>query len=107
LIAAGSLRSPAALLWCAAGNSNRVGHTHLREIMTPHRLERSDDRIVAGVCAGIAAFLGWRPISIRALFSVLALLSFGGLAIVYLVLWWMMPPRAKEGSFRLDDFRAQ
>ena len=75
--------------------------------MHTQRLQRSNDRIVGGVCAGIAEFLGWQPASIRALFALLTLLSAGGLVIVYLVLWWMMPVRVSENIFRLDDFRSQ
>jgi phage shock protein C len=75
--------------------------------MPSQRLERSNNRLVGGVCAGIAEFLGWQAVSIRALFVLLSLPSFGGLVVVYLVLWWMMPPRSTASSFRIDDFRAQ
>jgi phage shock protein C len=72
-----------------------------------HRLVRSTDRIVAGVCAGIAEFVGWQPVSIRTLFALLAFVTAGGFGVIYVILWWMMP--ADDGStrpFRLDDFRA-
>ena len=71
------------------------------------RLARSSDRIVAGVCAGISDFLGWYPVSIRTLFAMLTLVSAGGFAVVYVLLWWMMPiSEPSKPSFRLDDFRS-
>lgn len=54
------------------------------------RLVRSrDDRWIAGICGGIAAFLGWSPAVIRLLFVVFAFTGIG--EIVYLVLWVLMP----------------
>lgn len=56
------------------------------------RLVKSRDRMLAGVCGGIAAYLGWDPTLIRALF-VLSALFFSGfpLIVVYLILAWIMP----------------
>jgi phage shock protein PspC (stress-responsive transcriptional regulator) len=53
-------------------------------------------RIIAGVCGGIADWLGWSPTLVRILFVVVSLLSvaFPGL-IVYLLLWVLMPNAAK------------
>ena len=60
--------------------------------MAERALRRSDDRIIAGVCGGIAEFLGWSPFTVRALFVLVSILSaaFPG-TIVYLVLWLVMP----------------
>ena len=68
------------------------------------RLTRSDDRRIAGVCGGIAEFLGWTPASVRAL-ALFALIFSAVIPaiVVYAVLAWMMPP-ANHGQFRLDDF---
>jgi phage shock protein C len=81
--------------------------------MTSHmpiraRLTRSDDRIIAGVCGGIAEFLGWAPVAMRALYVVVTIASIGfpGIA-AYLILWWVMPARDEDSGFRLDDFRRQ
>jgi phage shock protein C len=65
--------------------------------MTPARpgLQRSkSQRIIAGVCGGLAEWLGWDVTLVRALFVLVSLLSaaFPGL-IVYLVLWVLMPER--------------
>jgi phage shock protein C len=52
----------------------------------------STDRLLAGVCGGIARWLGWSPLAVRILAAVLALASavLPG-AIAYLVLWLVMP----------------
>ena len=57
-----------------------------------HRLERQDG-MVAGVCGGIAAYLGWSPIIIRLIF--LFLMLPGGLPglLPYIILWIIMPKR--------------
>ncbi|HEX7981125.1 MAG TPA: PspC domain-containing protein [Gemmatimonadaceae bacterium] len=72
------------------------------------RLTRSKDRVLAGVCGGIAEFLGWSPIAVRALYLFVSIVSaaFPGI-IAYLVLWWVMPEADGESGFRLDDFRRQ
>jgi phage shock protein PspC (stress-responsive transcriptional regulator) len=58
-------------------------------------LQRSrDQRIIAGVCGGIAEWLGWRPTLVRILFVLVSVLSaaFPGI-LVYLLLWILMPKR--------------
>lgn len=58
--------------------------------MTSGRLVRQNG-MIAGVCGGIAAWLGWSPILIRLIF--LLLLLPGGLPgiLPYIVLWILMP----------------
>jgi len=57
------------------------------------RLRKSRDRMIAGVCGGIAAWFGWDPTMVRIAYVVLSIVSvaFPGI-IVYLVLWVIMPP---------------
>jgi phage shock protein C len=49
-------------------------------------------RILAGVCGGIAEWLGWSPTWVRFLFVLISILSvaFPGI-IVYVILWIVMP----------------
>ncbi len=49
-------------------------------------------KILAGVCGGIAEWLGWDPTVVRILYVLVSVLSvaFPGI-IVYLVLWLVMP----------------
>lgn len=61
--------------------------------MTPERrLRRSNDRILGGVCGGIAERLGWSPGRTRAGYVALSILSaaFPGI-LVYLILWFVIP----------------
>ncbi len=55
-----------------------------------HRSRRN--RMIAGVCGGLAEWLGWDPTLVRVLYVVVSILSvaFPGL-IVYVVLWLVMP----------------
>jgi phage shock protein PspC (stress-responsive transcriptional regulator) len=57
------------------------------------RLRRSRrDRMIGGVCGGIAEYLGWDPTIVRILYVVLSVVSaaFPGI-LVYLALWIIMP----------------
>jgi len=58
------------------------------------RLFRSNDRMLGGVCAGLAEYLGWDPTLVRIAYIILSIASIGfpGL-LVYIILWVIMPPR--------------
>jgi phage shock protein PspC (stress-responsive transcriptional regulator) len=61
-------------------------------------LKRSrDQRIIAGVCGGIAEWLGWSATTTRIAFVAVSVLSaaFPGI-LVYLVLWLVMPQREPD-----------
>ena len=56
------------------------------------RLKRSSDKMIAGVCAGIAEYYGWDTATVRLLYVLLSIFSaaFPG-TIVYIILWIVMP----------------
>jgi phage shock protein C len=56
------------------------------------RLTRSRNKMIAGVCAGIAEYFGWEVTLFRVVFVLVSILSiaFPGI-LVYLVLWIVMP----------------
>jgi phage shock protein C len=58
-----------------------------------------DNRMIAGVCGGIAESLGWDPPLVRIAYAVLSLCStaFPGI-LVYIVLWLAMPEAAEAGE---------
>ncbi len=62
--------------------------------MPLHRSRKN--RIVAGVCGGLAEFLGWDPTLVRIVYFVGSILSaaFPGL-LVYLCLWVVMPQASR------------
>ena len=56
-------------------------------------LHRSrSNRMLGGVCGGIAQWLGWSPNLVRALYVLISILSvaFPGI-LAYIVLWLIMP----------------
>ena len=50
------------------------------------------NKMIAGVCGGLAEWLGWDPTLVRVLYVVVSILSaaFPGL-LVYVILWIVMP----------------
>ena len=59
---------------------------------TGTRLRRSRDKMIAGVCGGLAAWMGWPANRVRVAYVVVSILSaaFPGI-LVYIVLWFVMP----------------
>jgi phage shock protein C len=60
--------------------------------MSDRKLLRSNNRVIAGVCAGIAEWLGWDITLVRILYVVISILSaaFPGI-LVYIIMWIIMP----------------
>ena len=61
--------------------------------MSHRPLHRSrEQRMIAGVCGGIARWLGWNPNVVRVLYIAVSVLSaaFPGI-LVYILLWILMP----------------
>ena len=61
-------------------------------------LQRSKkDRMIAGVCGGIAKTLGWDPTLVRVTYVLASILSaaFPGI-LVYIILWVIMPEENDE-----------
>ncbi|MFO7938344.1 MAG: PspC domain-containing protein [Bacteroidales bacterium] len=58
------------------------------------RLERSNNRAIAGVCAGIAEYFGWDTGMVRLVYLLVSILSAGFPGIlVYVILWAVMPAK--------------
>lgn len=72
--------------------------------MQQTRLMRSEtDRMIGGVCGGLAAYLGVDPVLVRLAFVILLLASGVGLAI-YVILWIVMPtPSRVQPEIRIMD----
>ena len=56
------------------------------------RLTRSHNKMIAGVCAGLAEYFGWDVTLFRVVYVLFSIISvaFPGI-LVYLVLWVVMP----------------
>lgn len=57
----------------------------------PRRLVRSRNRMLGGVCAGLAEYAGLDVTLVRILTVVATVLGAGSLVVVYLVLWILLP----------------
>jgi phage shock protein PspC (stress-responsive transcriptional regulator) len=49
------------------------------------------DKVIGGVCGGVAEFLGWNPVLVRVLWAGGTLFSWGGGMLVYLLLALFLP----------------
>ena len=63
--------------------------------MSDKKLLRSKNRVIAGVCAGWAEYLGWDITMVRVLYLILSILSaaFPGI-LVYVIFWIVMPKQS-------------
>jgi phage shock protein C len=57
----------------------------------PRRLYRSREKVIAGVCGGIAERYGWDPTVVRAVFAVIFFFGGGFSLPVYIVMWAITP----------------
>ncbi|MGI9419388.1 MAG: envelope stress response membrane protein PspC [Geminicoccaceae bacterium] len=72
---------------------HHAGQTNDEPSPNPHRLYRSPHRVLGGVCAGVAAYFGWRTKFVR-LFAIIGLLTFTpAFVFTYLAAWWFLPAR--------------
>lgn len=56
------------------------------------RLRKSrSDKMIAGVCGGIAEYLGWDPTIVRIIFVILTFVGWGSPILLYFILALVMP----------------
>ena len=55
------------------------------------KLTRSNDRVIAGVCSGIAEYLDFDIVMVRLAYAFLTLFTCFSGVIFYIVLWIVMP----------------
>jgi phage shock protein PspC (stress-responsive transcriptional regulator) len=61
------------------------------DIRSRQLVRRRDDRMVAGVCSGVAAYLGVDVTVVRLLAVLGAVLSAGSIVVAYVAAWVLMP----------------
>jgi len=66
------------------------------------RLYRSDDAMIAGVCAGFAEYIGADPTIVRIFALVMLVILLGTPALVYLALIFVIPRRPLDSSRPID-----
>ena len=62
--------------------------------MALHRSRKHS--IIAGVCGGIAEWLGWSPAAVRILYVILSVLSAAFPGVIVYIILWIVIPRAAE-----------
>lgn len=55
------------------------------------RLVRSQDKVIAGVCAGVAEHFGWNVRNVRLVWLIAAICGVGAPVLFYLILMFLMP----------------
>ena len=69
-------------------------------------LRRGSDRILGGVCSGLATYFGLDPLLVRVAFLLIAFIPPGIGIILYLLLWFLMEPPSGSSaatSYNLGD----
>ena len=59
--------------------------------MTNGSFSRSKNKVVGGVCGGIAKSMGYDSVWVRVFFALLTVLTGGFVLILYVILWATMP----------------
>ena len=66
----------------------------------PKKLRRSNNKMIAGICSGIAEYLGLDPTVVRVVYAALSIFSVGfpGL-LLYIILAILMPEAEREDEY--------
>lgn len=85
-------------------NANQAGRSEQQYTYTGaekkarNRLYRdTSDRMIGGVCSGLAAYMNVDPAIVRILFAIVTFGGFGVGFLLYLILWMVLPPKDLEG----------
>ena len=62
--------------------------------MNYKKLERSNNRMIAGVCAGLAEFFGIDPTAMRVAYTLLTVFTCFSGVLAYIIMWIIIPPKA-------------
>ncbi len=69
--------------------------------ITPKKLLRTkDERMIAGVCGGLAKYAGVDPVIVR--LAMVALVIFGGAGLLLYLAGWIIIPEEEKPSYEPD-----
>ncbi len=94
-----------------AGSTKSSSYTEEAATESSRRLYRSEnDKMLGGVCGGLAAYLKIDPSVMRIIYAILVLGSFGTAILLYVILWIVLPPKSmvtavKKRLYRDPDHR--
>ena len=57
------------------------------------KLQRGDDRVIAGVCSGFAEYMDFDPVAVRLGYAFLTLCTCFAGVLFYIVAWIVMPEK--------------
>lgn len=84
-------------------NGNRPGVENKGESTRKKLFRNPDDKMLGGVCSGMACFFGIDALWLRLLMILLAWFSVGTMIVVYLILWLVIPEtRTPEDRLRMQ-----
>jgi len=90
----------------ATGGSTKTAFAEETSGEGPRRLYRSEnDKMLGGVCGGLAAYLRIDPSVVRIIYAVLILGSFGTALLLYIILWIALPPKSVETNIKKRLYR--
>ena len=64
------------------------------------KLTLSDNKIIAGVCGGLAEHFGLNVSAVRIVFILLLFITFSSIGIAYVILWAIMPKKNSGKSYQ-------
>lgn len=64
------------------------------------KLTRSNNKLIAGVCGGLAEHFGLNTSAVRIVFILLLFLTFSAAGIAYLILWAIMPTKNAGDNYK-------
>lgn len=69
------------------------------------KLTRSSNRMIAGVCSGIAEYFGWDPTLLRIVYALASFFTAFAGVIIYVILWIVMPEIKPSDGYtdRMND----
>ena len=84
-------------------NGNRPGEESKGESGSKKLFSNPDDKMLGGVCSGMACFFGIDALWLRLMMFLLAWFSVGTMIVIYLILWVVIPePRTPEDRLRMQ-----
>lgn len=90
----------------AGGNANAQSTAPRSNIEEPRRLYRAEnDKVLGGVCAGIANYLRIDPAVVRIIFALIAFGGFGFGFLLYIILWIILPSKPLRTNVRKRLYR--
>ncbi len=81
------------------GNSPVTNGSPATTTQSPSTLYRHpSDKVLSGVCGGVAEYLHWDPVLVRVLWVALTLITTGAGFLAYLALWLLLPVGTQSGG---------